>query len=102
MSKYRNTKTVVDGITFHSMKEAKRYGELKILERAKEIKGLALQPTYQCTVNGVKVCKYVADFKYTTRGGKEITEDVKGYRTALYRIKRKLVMACFGIEILET
>jgi Protein of unknown function (DUF1064) len=100
-SKYRNTKTVVNGITFDSQKEAKRYGELKYMEISKQITKLKLQPTFKCVVNGLKVCDYRADFSYTL-DGKEITEDVKGMKTAMYRLKKKLVKACFGIEILET
>ena len=64
--KYRAVKTTVDGITFDSKKEAKRYTELKLLEKSGMITHLELQPTYQITVNGVDICKYKADFRYFT------------------------------------
>ena len=116
--KYRAVKTTVDGKTFDSKKEAKRYTELKLLEKTGMITHLELQPTYQITVNGVDICKYKADFRYftvraenreqynnskgewqtpTLTGDKEgqIVEDVKGYKTPIYRLKKKLVEACY-------
>jgi hypothetical protein len=94
-------KTIVDGITFASKKEAKRYTELKLLERAGEISRLELQPRYDITINGVKICTYVADFRYFSKA-KLVVEDCKGYLTPVYRIKRKLVMALYNVEILES
>ena len=91
-SKYRNVRTEVDGITFASKREAKRYSELKLLERGKQISGLTLQPRYPLVVNGHKVCTYVGDFLYHERG-KLVCEDTKGMRTDAYGIKRKLFMA---------
>ena len=64
MTKYRAIKTVVDGITFDSKKEAKRYSELKMMEKAGIIATLRLQPEFKCMVNGKKVCTYKADFEY--------------------------------------
>ena len=89
------------GIVFDSKKEANRYGELRLLERFGKIANLKLQPEFACVVNGKKVCKYTADFRYTTPSG-EVIEDVKGVKTTVYRIKKKLVEALFGIEITET
>jgi len=100
-SKYGAIKTVVDGITFASRKEAKRYTELKLLELAGEISRLELQPRYDITINGVKVCTYVADFRYFGKA-KQIVEDCKGFKTPLYRLKSKLVRALYNVEILET
>ena len=91
----------VDGILFDSKKECLRYGELKILQKVGEITELELQPKFSCVVNGKKVCKYIADFRYTTPSG-EVIEDVKGVKTTVYRLKKKLVEALFGIEITET
>jgi hypothetical protein len=99
-NKYGARKTEVDGITFDSAKEAKRYGELKLLERAGEIAELELQPKYDLTVKGQKVCTYKADFRYFEHGC-EVVEDVKGMRTPVYRLKKKLMKACHGIEIRE-
>lgn len=100
-SKYRNVRTEVDGITFDSRAEAKRYQELKILERVGEITNLDLQPRYDCWVNGKKVCTYVADFRYMTDRCQTI-EDVKGMKTPVYKLKKKLVEACYpDVKIME-
>ena len=66
MTKYRAIKTVVDGITFDSKKEAKRYSELKIMEKAGIIATLRLQPEFKCMVKGKKVCTYKACLLYTS------------------------------------
>lgn len=100
MSKYRSIPTAVDGITFASRAEARRYGHLKLLQQAGAISGLELQPRFPLIVNGVKVCTYVADFRYVDRK-RTIVEDVKGCRTQVYRLKRALMLACYGIEIAE-
>lgn len=101
MSKYVNKKTVVDGITFASRREANRYSELRLLERAGEIQNLRLQVPYRLEVNGVLVCKYLCDFQYEEKG-KEVVEDCKGMRTPLYVVKAKLMLAVHGINVLET
>lgn len=101
-SKYGNKRTEVDGITFDSAKEAARYKELKILERAGAVKNLTLQPKYSIIVNDMKICDYVADFTYQTRLGETKVEDVKGMKTPAYRLKKKLMKAVFNIEILES
>lgn len=107
--KYGNRKTIVDGITFDSMKEARRYGELKMLERAGKVVDLQLQPEFILTANNIPLTydsgrkiKYRADFQYlcTTRV-KRIVEDVKGYKTTDYKIK-KAIMKSMGIEVVET
>lgn len=95
MSKYRNRKTIIDGITFDSKGEANRYCELKLLERAGEISDLTLQPKYMLQESFKKGKKthraitYVADFQYQ-ENGKTIIEDYKGMETEVFRIKRKL------------
>lgn len=102
MAKYGNKKTVVDGVTFSSKREAARYGVLKLLERNGEIGALELQPPYRLEVNGTLVCKYVADFRYVDlRTGETVVEDAKGFKTREYNIKKKLVKAVHGIEIRE-
>lgn len=97
-----NAKVVwVDGIRFDSTWEGKRYSQLKLLERTGDISDLRLQIEYPLECNGVHICKYIADFVYN-RGGIEIVEDAKGFITPEYRIKRKLMQAIHGIDILET
>jgi len=100
-NKYGAKKTVVDGITFDSQAEATRYGVLKVIQSAGLIADLRLQVPYQITVNGKKVCRYVADFVYI-ENGKEVVEDVKGMKTPVYNLKKKLMEAVFGVVILET
>lgn len=100
-SKYNNRKTVVDGITFDSEWEAERYQELQLLERAGHIVNLRLQVPYVLAINGVKICTYVADFVYL-ECGEEIVEDAKGMLTDVYKLKRRLMKAIYGIEIRET
>lgn len=101
-SKYRNQRTVVDGIAFASRREALRYSELKILERAGRIENLTLQPKFPCVVNGQTVYNYRADFRYyDSWAGVWIVEDAKGFRTPVYRLVKKLVKACLGIDIQE-
>lgn len=101
-NKLRNQKTVVDGITFASKKEAARYSELKLLERAGEITDLQCQPVYRLEVNGQLVCKYIADFKYV-QDGEPVVEDVKGMKKGAawktFRIKVKLLKALTGIDV---
>lgn len=101
-SKYHNRRTVVDGITFDSKREATRYAELRLLEKAGEIRELGVHTRYQIVVSGTKVGVYVADFDYRDlRTGEPVVEDVKGVRTAVYRLKKRLVKALLGIEIVE-
>lgn len=94
-SKYGNRKTEADGILFDSKKEADRYRELKLLEAARKIRELTLQPVYSLTVNGVVVGKYKADFAYMRAGG-VVVEDVKGFKTPVYRLKKRIFEALYG------
>ena len=103
MSKYNSRITYVDGIKFHSAKEAHRYSELLLAVTADEIKDLRLQVKYSMDVNGVHICNYFADFVYFDyKFSKEIVEDCKGMRTNEYKLKKKLMLACHNIEIFET
>lgn len=119
MSKYHSRKVTLDGVTFDSVKEARRYRELKLLETIGEIENLQCQVEYVLIPDqrepdaigkrgGVikgkvieKKCVYRADFVYT-ENGKTIVEDVKGFRTPEYKIKRKLMLYVYGIKIKET
>lgn len=108
MSKYRNKRINVNGIWFDSTREANRYGELKMLERAEEISCLRLQVPYtlapEVVINGKKkrALTYVADFVYADKYGDVITEDCKGFKTDVYKIKRHLMKSVLGIDIKET
>ena len=103
--KYGNHKTTVDNITFDSKREAKRYGELKLLERGKVISDLQLQVKFELVPaqkGGLRKelpVTYIADFVYTL-DGKQVIEDTKGVKTKDYIIKRKL-MKQLGHEIHE-
>jgi hypothetical protein len=103
VSKYGAVRTVVDGLTFASKKEARRYSELRLLERAGEIGALTLQPRYPLKVNGKLVCTYVADFEYYPADPQKskVVEDAKGVRTPAYVIKAKLFEALYGFKISE-
>lgn len=122
-SKYGNRKTVVDGIMFDSKKEANRFRELQLLERAGKITALQRQvkyvliPTQREFSNEIykkgahqghfkpgkvleKECSYIADFAYI-QDGAYVVEDTKGVRTEAYKIKRKLMLERYGIQIRE-
>jgi Protein of unknown function (DUF1064) len=101
-SKYHNCKTIVHGIQFDSKKEAERYQELLWMEQFGLIHKIELQPKYELVVNDQKIGAYYGDFRYElTETGESITEDVKGMKTPVYQIKKKLVKALYGIEIRE-
>jgi hypothetical protein len=101
-SKLHNVRTKVDGFTFDSLSEAKRYGELMIEVMAGIITALEVHKPFSLNVNGVHICDYESDFTYR-RDGKLIVEDVKSKPTVtrLYRVKKKLMRAIHGIEIQE-
>lgn len=118
-SKYHNKKITIDGITFDSKKEANRWCELRLLERAGQIKNLERQKVFELIPTQREILpekdkygnnklgkvierpvKYKADFTYT-ENGKLIVEDTKGYRTSEYVIKRKLLLYLHGIRIRE-
>jgi hypothetical protein len=92
MTKYGAIPTTVDNVTFASRAEARRYAELRLLQRSGAIKDLACHPRWPLTVNGLKVATYVADFAYSDAAtGRFCVEDVKGVRTPVYKLKRKLM-----------
>lgn len=119
-NKYGAKSTVVDGIKFPSQKEARRYAQLKMLERAGEIRDLQRQVEFELIPaqfeppktlkSGRKVrgrcierkCVYIADYAYIQSDtGEMIVEDAKGFRTDVYRIKKKLLLYKYGIQIKE-
>lgn len=124
-SKYYNVKTrALDGTVFDSYKEARRWDELLLLQRAGKITDLQRQVKYELVPaqyetyeryskkgerlkDGVKLlerkAEYVADFVYTdAESGELVVEDAKGMRTQEYILKRKLMLAVYGIRIKET
>lgn len=101
-SKYSAQPTWVDGVRFASKREARRYGELLMLIKAKVIENLQLQPAFPITLNDQAICVYKADFRYFDRERKAwVIEDVKGMRTPIYRLKKRLVEAQYGIQVQE-
>jgi hypothetical protein len=99
-NKYNNKKTSGG---FDSVKEERRYHVLKLLERAGEISGLELQKRYELipAQEGERACHYIADFCYTDRHGTYYVEDVKGFKTPDYVIKRKLMLHVHKIKVIE-
>ena len=122
-NKYNAKKVSVDGIEFDSKKEARRYQELLLLQKAGEIYMLERQKVYEllpaqrepdtvgkrgCVIKGKlleRAVEYVADFVYTDKNGKTVVEDVKGFREggayAVFVLKRKLMLYRYGIKIIE-
>ena len=108
-NKFRNERTEIDGIKFASRHEANRYIELKYMERAHLITDLQLQRVFtligEQRDNKGKILerpvKYIADFVYKDANGKTVVEDAKGLRTDVYKIKRKLMLMIYGIQIQE-
>lgn len=103
MSKYRNVKT--DG--FASKREAARFQELLLLEKAGEIDQLRTQVKYPLEVNGFLICTYIADYSYREWSKvvslrRLVVEDCKGFRTPVYKLKKKLMEAIHHIVIKET
>lgn len=123
-SKYGSRKVTVDGVTYDSVKEYRRFKELSLLERAGTIQNLQRQVKYVlipaqrefcneiytkgrkkgCFKPGKlleKECSYIADFAYI-QNGEIVVEDTKGFRTNDYIVKRKLMLWIHGIRIKET
>ena len=93
--KYNNKKIEINGHVFDSKAEARRYQELALLEKAGVISGLRLQPEYELIPAFKKMHRsfrktvYIADFEYV-ENGRKIVEDVKGFKTEVYKLKKKL------------
>jgi len=104
MEKYRNVKT--NG--YDSKKESVRANELKLLERAGHIAELCeqvtfeLQPSFKCNGKTERAIKYIADFTYL-KNGNLFVEDVKGFKTDVYKMKRKVLLFKYpNITFIET
>ena len=107
-SKYYNKRVIVDGHTFDSKREARRYQELKMLANSRIITDLRLQPKFELIPSQrrsdgkpERPVVYIADFSYKDRNGNTVIEDAKGVRTAEYKIKRKLMLQKYGITVRE-
>lgn len=109
MTKYKAIRTAVDGIMFDSKKESERYKYLKQRLNDGIIQDLKLQPKFDCIINGKKVCTYKADFEYllVDEIGPQgqisyyVVEDVKGFKTPMYRLKKKMVEALYPGTIIN-
>ena len=100
-SKHNNVKVEVEGVgRFDSKGEHRRWGELELLLKAGKITDLDRQVRFQLHANGKKIGAYVADFVYQM-DGKAVVEDFKGFRTSLYRWKKKHFEAEYGFPITE-
>lgn len=105
-NKYKNKKIQIDNIKFDSKKEAERYIELKLLEKAGKISGVKTQYPFilqekYIRADGKKIreIKYIADFVYYDENNNLIVEDTKGYETEVFKIKRKLLEYKYNIVL---
>lgn len=111
MNKYGAKKTTIGGITFDSIAEARRYCQLLVLARSNAIRGLSRQVSFDLcpsvkfkgAARAKPALRYVADFVYVDcTTDKQVVEDVKGVLTDVFAIKRHLMLAVHGIDILIT
>lgn len=125
-NKYGNRQVVIDGIAFDSQREANRWCELSLLQRAGAIRNLDRQVKFELIPAQYvaferysdktgkrlkdgkrlveKACTYIADFVYEERVGdtwEKVVEDAKGCRTKDYILKRKLMRYLLGINVVE-
>lgn len=102
-SKYHAKKETVDGITFASKKEASRYRQLKLMERAKAIQDLKIQQVFPLIAKSKygREIRYISDFTYY-ENGTLVVEDTKGFRTDVYKLKKRLMAEKYNIVIKET
>jgi hypothetical protein len=113
-SKYHNRKVNIDGMSFDSIAEARRFAELQLMQISGQIIGYdwhrqldvpiakARQQRLVLAVNDIKVATFVADFIYRYLDtGKIVVEDYKGFKTPAYKLKARLFNACLGFPITE-
>ena len=102
-NKYFAKKTVAMGLKFDSRWEAERWGQLKAMERAGIVTQLERQIKYELSVNDVKICDYIADFRYLLEEenglSKLVVEDAKGVLTPEFKLKKKMMKAIHNIDI---
>jgi hypothetical protein len=104
-NKYGNSpERCFSGVMHHSRKESKRCNELQALLQGGLIRDLENhpQPSFDLVVNGVKICRYISDFRYVdVATGETVVEDCKGFRTREYILKSRLLLALHGVEVKE-
>lgn len=102
-TKYRSREKIAAGITFQSTKEANRYIDLAAQQQAGQITELTHQRIFEINIGEHHICEYQSDFTYK-RDGAETVEDTKSKVTrklAVYRLKKKLMLAVLGVDIQE-
>ena len=102
MSKYKAKRVQVDDIWFDSMSEAGYYLYLKQMEKEKKIRPNTLKthPRFPIIYNGKKLCDVLGDFRYVDNKDCEVIIDVKGKDTPVSKLKRKLIKAFWGIDMI--
>ena len=95
--KYNNKPVTIDGIRFDSIKEGKRYNYLKSLEKTGQVLSFVRQKAFKLPGN----IKYFCDFEVCWANGETTVEDVKGFKTQVYKIKKKIVEEIYNIKIIE-
>lgn len=101
--KYRTQKVEVDGIKYDSKFEMMRHRALIECEKYGLIRDLEFQRRFPLIVNGFKIGDYIADFTYYKAGSETLMiEDAKGVKTDVYMLKRKIILAQYGIDIWES
>lgn len=101
-SRFKNKWVTIDGKKFSSIREGRSYIVCRDKLLKQEIKNFECQKTYPLAVNGIHVCNYIADFVEHYFDGTFTVIDAKGVRTPLYKLKKKLMLAIYGIQIRET
>ena len=102
-NKYFAKKTLAFGLKFDSKWEAERWGQLKAMEKAGVVTQLERQIKYELSINEVKICNYIADFRYLLEEenglSKLVVEDAKGMLTPEFKLKQKMMKAIHNIDI---
>jgi len=97
VTKYHNRRVTIGDVTLDSQAEGRRYQQLRVLANAGAIQDLIAHPRYLLvearTIDGKRerALYYEGDFAYTEKG-RRVCEDVKGYETAVFRLKRRLFL----------
>ena len=99
-NKYNAQRTLLDGICFDSKAEATYYAGLQLRHKAGEVEDVELQRPYALIVDGALICTYRADFVFwDVAQRRRRVIDVKGVVTDVFRIKKKLMKACHGLDV---
>lgn len=99
-SKFKNIRTVIDGVSFPSKAEGNYYSLLKLREKAGEVANVEMQKPYAFTYEGKLICTYRADFVFDDlHENRHRVVDVKGFQTPEFKLKKKMMWAWYGIEV---